>query len=114
VKDGNVLSRTRFEELDRTGSLGAVSFKASGWFLVRTIADNPKTFRFASTAPFYVEIGESKRRISRRSARFFQDWVKERALRVKLDDAAQRKEVLLPHAEAAKFWKDVLARGTVD
>jgi len=34
-----------------------VKFNESGWFLVRVITDNPKTFRFASTAPYYVEIG---------------------------------------------------------
>ena len=83
-----------FEEFAKTGSLGTVTFKTSGWFLVRAIADNPKTFRFASTAPYYVEVGETKRRISKASAKFFLDWVKERTGRVKLDDPDQRREVL--------------------
>ena len=39
-----------------------VRFERSGWFLVRAIASEEKTFRFASTAPFYVEIGPEKER----------------------------------------------------
>ena len=81
---------------------------------MRTIADNPKTFRFASTAPFYVEIGENKRRISKSSAQFFLGWVGERAARVKIDDPAQRGEVLQHHASAKKFWEDVVARANAE
>ena len=59
----------------------------SGWFLVRAVAENPKTFRFASTAPFYVEVGDAKRRVSKSAAKIFLAWVKERTARVQLDDA---------------------------
>jgi hypothetical protein len=99
-----------FEEWSKTGSLGTVSFKESGWFLVRVIADNPKTFRFASTAPFYVEIGETKRRISKESAQFFLDWMRERSKRIKLEDPTQRQEVLAYQTEAEKFWQDRVAK----
>jgi len=91
-----------------------VTFKSSGWFLVRVIADNPKTFRFASTAPFYVEVGEEKRRISKTSARFFRDWVHERAGRIKLDDAKQREEVLTYHTAAEKFWQDLVDKSNAE
>lgn len=72
VKNGEVDRRVPVEELTKTGSLGRLAFRESGWFLVRAIADNPKTFRFASTAPFFVEIG-ARERISKASARFFLD-----------------------------------------
>jgi hypothetical protein len=114
VQNGAVVRRVPTEELQRTGGLGALTVTTSGWFLVRAIADNPKTFRFASTAPFYVEVGASKRRISRASARFFVEWVRERAARVKLDDPAQRVEVLRHHEAARRFWEDVLARANAD
>ncbi len=78
--------------------------------MVRVIADNLKTFRFASTAPFYVEVGEGKRRISKASARFFRDWVRERAGRIKLDDVKQQEDVLKYHTAAEKFWQDLLDR----
>ena len=92
------------DEWKKKGELETLLFKESGWFLVRAITDNSKTFRFASTAPYYVEMGETKRRISKTSAQFFLDWVRERAQRVKLDDPLQRAEVLEHHDRAEKFW----------
>jgi hypothetical protein len=34
-----------------------VTFKESGWFVVRTIVE--QDIRFAQTAPYYVEIGQA-------------------------------------------------------
>ena len=110
IKNGQVERAVPFEEWKRTGKLGKVKFTECGWFLVRAIADNSRTFRFASTAPFYVEIGEHQRRISRESAQFFLDWVRERMGRVKLDDLAQREEVLADHRGAEKFWEDKVGK----
>ncbi len=84
-------------------------FRESGWFLVRAIGENGSTFRFASTAPFYVDIGK-QRRISRTSAQFFVDWVEERIGRIKLEDAKQRREVLRYHHAAREFWRTLLAK----
>ena len=61
--------------------------------------------RFASTAPYYVEIGDKKHRVSRSSAQFFLDWVRERAARVKLADPVERAEVLKYHTMAEEFWQ---------
>jgi len=96
------------------GKLGSLKFTESGWFLVRVIADNPKTFRFASTAPFHVEVGDTKRRVSRASAQFFLDWVRERMPRVKLTDAAQLEEVLAHHRAAERFWQEKVALANAD
>jgi hypothetical protein len=114
VKDGRVERKVPFEEFTRTGTLGTIRFDASGWFLVRAIADNPKTFRFASTAPYYVEVGEAKRRVSRASVKFFLEWARERAGRVRVDDPEHRREVLKYHTAAEKFWQDVLARANAE
>ena len=92
---------------------GRLTFTESGWFLVRAVTDNPKTFRFASTAPWYVEIG-GKPRVSRASAKFFLDWVDERMKRVKVDDPDERKSVLEPHQAARRFWQTRLDQATSD
>jgi hypothetical protein len=114
VKNGQVERKVPYDEWLKTGSLGTVSFKESGWFLVRGIADDPKTFRFASTGPYYVQIGKVPNRISKKSARFFLDWVNDRINRIKLEDAAQRREVLQYHARAKKFWEDILAQANAE
>lgn len=114
IKNGQVERTIPFEEWSKNGGIGTLKFTSSGWFLVRVIADNKKTLRFASTAPYYVEIGETKRRISKTSARFFLEWVKERSQRVKLDDSAQREEVLLHHRAAEKFWEEMVAKANAE
>lgn len=113
IKDGRVERRVPVADASRN-VLGAVEFKTSGWFLVRAIADNQRTFRFASTGPFYVEIGDSKRRISRGSAGFFADWVRERSARIKLEDAVEREEVLQHHRSAGKFWQKLVGEANAE
>jgi hypothetical protein len=77
----------------------------SGWFLVRAIAENEETFRFASTSPFYVEV-DGRPRVTRSALRFFQDWVTERIGRVRqnLTDPVELDEVLKYHLQARQFW----------
>ena len=74
IKDGKVEHEVRFDEYAKSGRLPKVRFDRSGWFLVRAVTDLPKTYRFAMTGPYYVEIGATPR-ISKRSAQFFLDWV---------------------------------------
>jgi hypothetical protein len=73
IQNGRVVRTVPFSDWMKAGSLGTVTFQESGWLLVRAIADVPHTFRFASTGPFYVEVGPVARRVSRASAQFFLD-----------------------------------------
>ena len=93
-----------------------VIISESGWFLVRGIAETPKTFRFASTAPFYVELGQEKWRISKASSRFFLDWVNERIERVKdnITHQSQQEEVLRFHEIARKLWQERVRQSNAD
>jgi hypothetical protein len=79
----------------------------SGWFLVRAVADLTNTFRFASTAPWYVEIAGRPMKPRADSVQFFLDWSRERM--AKLDalievNASQKAELLQPWREAESFW----------
>jgi hypothetical protein len=103
VYDGEVIWTLPGEKVEGRVRYRPLKFDRSGWFLVRAIADAPHTFRFASTGPYYVEIGPP--RISKRSAQFFVDWVKERMERVKVSDLVQRREVLMYHEDALRFWQ---------
>ena len=87
-----------------------------GWFLVRAISDVDHTFRFASTAPWYVESKTIDRRISRRSAQMFLDWVNERIDRVQknVTDADQLRAVLEPHEKARVFWLKQVQQANAD
>lgn len=116
IKNGRVDSTIETAEAASQQRTGRVSFTQSGWFLVRAIADNPRTFRFASTAPFYVEIGREKRRISRTSAQLFLDWVieREKQVRSKLQSADELREVLGHHESAKRYWQDLVTRANAE
>jgi hypothetical protein len=81
--------------------------------LVRAVTNNPDTFRFASTGPYYVEIGQQPR-ISKASAQFFCDWVYERARRIKIEDADRQQEVIAYHRIARDFWQDLADRANAE
>jgi len=113
VRNGAVVQTIPASQLAR-GTFATLTFKESGWFLVRAIADVPETFRFASTAPFYVEAPGQPLRVSRESARFFLDWVRERMAAIKLDDAKQLEEVLTYQRQAEQFWQKKVSEATCD
>jgi hypothetical protein len=115
IKDGKVEAVVDVGgELEQRRST-SVTFQESGWFLVRAIADHPKTFRFASTAPFYVDIG-GKSRISRRSSEFFVDWLKERReyLAKQFNDPTARQEVMQYVDKALSFWEEKARTSTTE
>lgn len=118
IRNGEVAATIPRAALRPGRELGSFTFETSlemtgpGWFLVRALADNPRTFRFASTAPFYVTFPGEPERISRGAVRFFAEWLEERIGRIKLDNPAQRAEVMRHFEEARAWWKEREAMAT--
>ena len=110
IQNGEVVRRVPVNQKAPLQHLGKLRVTESGWFLVRAIADVPHTFRFASTGPFYVEVGDNKQRISKTAAGFFLDWTRERIAQIKLPDAQQQTEVVQPWRETEQFWLNRLAQ----
>jgi hypothetical protein len=114
VQDGKVVHEVRLDALAKAaGRLPKVKFDKSGWMLVRAVTNNPKTYRFASTGPYYVEIA-GQPRVSKASAQFFLDWVYERARRVKLDNADEHTKVLAFHKAARDYWQQKVAEANAE
>ena len=113
VRDGRVEHSIPFDTYAKSGKLPKLRFDRSGWFLVRAVTDLPKTYRFAMTGPYYVEIGD-QRRISASAAQFFLDWTYQRARQIKLADPQQQREVLRWHRQARDFWQDLLAKANAE
>ncbi|XZE53537.1 CehA/McbA family metallohydrolase [Planctomycetaceae bacterium SH139] len=80
--------------------------KEPGWMLLRAIADVEETFRFASTAPWYIEDDAAEERVSRRSTEFFLDWVNDRIERINanVSDLQQHQQVMRWHVDAREYW----------
>ncbi len=114
VKNGKPTTTVRLEEWSRSkGELPRVEFKQSGWMLIRAVTTHPKTYRFASTGPYYVEFDDQPR-ISRSSAQFFVDWIDARMDRLSVEDATQRRFLQDEYRAARRFWQDLEQRATVD
>ena len=80
--------------------------------LERLATDVSETYRYATTAPYYVEIG-GQPYISRSSAQFFLDWVNERMQNIHVDDAQQKQAILRWHEEARQYWQQKVDSATV-
>lgn len=105
VQDGKVVHEVRLDEFaKKQGKLPTVKFDKSGWMLLRAVTNHPKTYRFAMTGPWYVEIGYQPIR-NPAAAQFFHDWVFERARGLKFDEATHRDAVLPYHRAARDFWQ---------
>ena len=113
IQNGEVEHSVPLEQYAQTGRLPKLRFDRSGWFLVRVVTDLPKTYRFAMTGPYYVEIG-SQRRVSKRAAEFFLDWVVQRARQLKLADPARHRQVLAFHRRAHDFWQQMVEQATAE
>lgn len=110
VKNGAVAHHIRLDDFARrNGMLPAVEFDESGWFLIRAVTNTPDTYRFASSGPWYVQIGDQPR-VSKQSAKYLLDWVYERARSIDEQD----RETLAAWAAARNWWLERLKQATVE
>jgi hypothetical protein len=112
IVNGKPVHEVRLDQLaEARGELPKLKFEESGWFLVRAVTTEPKTYRFASSGPWYVEF-DGQPRVSKESAEFFVDWVNQRARNLELADAEQKNEVLEFHRRARDYWKSLADKST--
>ena len=111
VKNGRVVHAVSLQR-GPGGKLPPLSFDQSGWFLIRVRAPSEKTYRFATTGPFYVEFEEP--RISRQATRFFADWVAAQVTAIEIKDPEKRRKILGYYERAEEFWKKKTAQATAD
>ncbi|MFV2065966.1 MAG: hypothetical protein ACC645_03230 [Pirellulales bacterium] len=114
VKNGQVVHEVRLDDwTEKRGELPPLTFDRSGWFLIRAVTDNSTTYRFASTGPYYVEIG-GERRVSRGAAQFFIDWIDQRTAEIDMADAEQQREVIGSYEQARVFFKGLANRANAE
>jgi hypothetical protein len=114
IKDGRLAYSARLAEWSKSGGrIPPLRFTESGWLLIRAVCDVPDTYRYAMTAPYYVQIGD-RFRVSKTSAQFFLDWATERMANLKLDNPHEREAVLKYHRQAVKYWQDMVSRANAE
>jgi len=61
-----------------------------------------------------VKVGSPSRRVSKASAQFFLDWVRERMGQIKFADPRQQDEVAQPHRRAEQFWLERVVQANAE
>ena len=107
IRNGEVERSVPLEEWSKSGTLAPLSFKESGWFLIRAVTDVETTYRFASTGPYYVEIGDQTKRISRVSSQFFLEWTRQRYERVRSSPSFKPGDLTLCE-QAIQYWENLV------
>ncbi len=93
-----------------------MKFDNGGWFLVRAVTSNAKTFQFASSGPYYVQKADGQR-ISRASVKFFLDWIDVYVGNLANGNSAEvdkNKSKLAELKSAQKFFADLLSKANAD
>lgn len=116
IHNGNVVQTIPCADQTDQHLKASLNIDHPGWFLVRANADVENTFRFASTAPWYIESDSGQAYISQTSSQFFLDWVNERIERVNTNvtDDAERQSVLQWHVQAREFWANRVNAASAD
>jgi hypothetical protein len=117
VKNGIVENEVRLADWTKQkGRLPPLHFDDSGWFLVRAVTTNQRTYQFACSGPYYVEKG-GRPRVSRGSVQFFLDWIHEAKARIRkapeLDDDA-RQALLAEQESARRYFEKLLSAATAE
>jgi hypothetical protein len=117
IKNGQVEAEVRLAEWKgKKGRLPAVAFDDSGWFLVRAVTNDRRNYQFASSGPYYVQRG-NETRISRKSVKFFLEWIDAAQERLgKLHDLqdTDRAALLAEQGDARQFFQQLLDQANAD
>jgi hypothetical protein len=107
VYNGKSLYRARLDEhAKRGGEIPPLKVNESGWLLIRVVTDHEPSYRFAMTAPYYIEAGNSKR-VQPEAVAFFRAWLEASRKDISQLPPAEA-EAYKPYLEKAdRFWKEI-------
>lgn len=105
VANGATLYRARLDEYARQGGrIPPQTIRESGWLIVRVVTERDHTYRIATTAPYYFQIGDQPR-ISRSAVAFFQRWLEQTTLQIAQQDTESQASAAISINAAKEFWQ---------
>lgn len=114
IYNGKTIYQAALDEYAKQGGrIPPLSLDRSGWFLVRVVTGVGETYRIATTAPYYVEVGHQPR-ITRSSVALFTQWLDLAEQEISgMGDSAQT--AAAPFLKAARaFWSERMEQATDD
>ena len=114
IYNGKIVSSTPYSQWLETGKIPAINCTETGWVLIRVLTDNPGTYRLAMTAPYFIEIGKTKKRISKKSVEFFLDWAQQATKHNSEITRGKRQTFDAYSKQTIDFWKDLLTKANAE
>ena len=104
IQNGIVHYTARLDEFAKAGGrIKPMTVDRSGWAIIRVVTLHEGHFRAAMSAPWYFEVGGT-RRISKRSVEFFQDWLSDYETKLKSDRTLDLSAYAPFIHSARQFW----------
>ena len=114
ITNGKSVAEIRLDQWAKeNGELPKIEFAESGWMVIRAVCRSDQEYRYASTAPYYVQVDDEPR-ISRKAAQFFLDWTVELAKRIKKNPGSHPDVDLASLRNARDFWNSKVAAANAD
>ncbi|MDG2468595.1 MAG: CehA/McbA family metallohydrolase [Pirellulaceae bacterium] len=109
IRNGMVAAKISLDEYTKAkGKLPKLVFQESGWMLARVVTNHSKSFRFATSGPIYIHVGDQPIR-KKESAKFFFDWLVERAKAIQNSSSPEKEKAIEEMRSAYDFWKQLSA-----
>lgn len=114
VFNGATLYRARLDEYARQGGkIPPQTVRESGWLLIRVVTERDQTYRIASTAPYYVEIG-GQPRISAQAVAFWESCLAQAAQQIGQSGEAAKRSAEPYLSKARVFWAERASQATTE
>lgn len=114
IHNGRSFHSARLDEFAKAGGmLPEMVIQESGWVMVRVVTAHEDHYRFATSAPWFIEF-ESKPRISREAVNFFGKWLTDAEQRLRLLPANEVAKHVPAVTTARRFWTQRLKDATTD
>ncbi len=111
IFNGQTKYQAKLEEHARRGQFPELPYEESGWMIVRVVTSHENSYRFASTAPTFIEF-DGKPRVSRKAIQFFQAWLSAAQQDINMDPE-QTKRYKPWLTKAQRFWTEKALNATV-
>lgn len=108
IHNGEAVHSVRLDEFAKAGGMiPELTFRESGWVMVRVVTQHADHFRAAISAPWHIEFDNAPR-ISRGGVEFFTRWLSDSENEWKKLPAEQLTPLIQPVRSARQFWKQRL------
>lgn len=105
IHNGEAVHSVRLDEFAKAGGMiPELTFRESGWVMVRVVTQHADHFRAAISAPWHIEF-DNVPRISRGGVEFFTRWLTDSENEWKKLPAEQLGPLIQPVRSARQFWR---------